>query len=115
MPCVGLANTTAARRAMPVVTNDDDAAGALVADHLLAAGHRHFAVFSGLLWRPYFHVRIRAFARTLARAGYAVKHGPPWPTLPPFGTKFETPPAGAWHAARPSGSPGCPSRSGCSR
>lgn len=76
VPVVGYLNTSALRRRMTVVTNDDEIIGKLAAEHFLAMGHRHFATFVADDGRAYFHPRLRAFTKAVEQAGFTVSHGP---------------------------------------
>ena len=62
---------------LPLVGNDEEAAGRLAAEHLLERGFSHFA-YSGYPGQPWAKRRRRGFTEALLAAGYAcrVRHYP---------------------------------------
>ena len=79
-PCVNISNHRQGHAIAPVVGTDDEAIGALVAEHYLSRGFRHFAYFSQLE-APYFVPRQRGFVDALSKAGFGCAIGPPLRTL----------------------------------
>jgi LacI family transcriptional regulator len=75
-PCVNISNHRRGHREAPVVGTDDEAIGALVAEHYLSRGFRNFAFFSQLE-ATYFEPRQRGFVSALAKAGFGCAVGPP--------------------------------------
>jgi LacI family transcriptional regulator len=76
LPCVNVANAITEHARVPVVGNDDDAIGEVVARYYLDRDFKHFACVTD----PdiaYFFPRRDAFVRTIARAGFDCPVGPP--------------------------------------
>lgn len=71
MPVVDVSNWEPSRH-IPAITNDDEAAGVLAADHLLGLGHHHFA-YAGLKKGVYSQRRGDGFCRRLAQEGHKVE------------------------------------------
>lgn len=75
-PCVNISNHRRGHPRAPVVGTDDEAIGALVAEHYLSRGFRNFAFFSQIEV-AYFEPRQRSFVKALANAGFSCAVGPP--------------------------------------
>ena len=69
-PLVDVSNWAPSERVL-AITSDDERAGVLAAEHLLALGHRHFA-FAGLGQGAYSQRRHDGFARRLGLDGHKV-------------------------------------------
>lgn len=75
-PCVNIANYPQAHAKASLVGTDDQAIGALIAEHFLSRGFKHLAAFTDVR-RTYFEPRWRAFADAIRAAGYDCSIGPP--------------------------------------
>lgn len=101
LPCVNIANYFEGHSKIPVVGNDDQSIGQLVAQHFLDRGFRHFAYFCNPA-SPYFNPRRDAFIKALQDAGVGCAVGPrPIDNRLGDGPYHWTEHAGQWLASLP--------------
>jgi LacI family transcriptional regulator len=79
LPCVNIANFLSAHSRLPVVGNDDDAVGMMVAEFYLKRGFMQFGYLCGID-NSYFDTRRDAFKRRIEQAGYCCNFGPVYGT-----------------------------------
>jgi LacI family transcriptional regulator len=76
LPCVNVANFLSQHSRVPVVGNDDNGVGQMVAEHYLDRGFRHFAYLANPI-NSYFDGRRDAFCRVIRDAGLVCAIAPP--------------------------------------